>query len=545
MIAENSTQRKNVRCIEPTITPEMLKKSLNRPLRVAAYCRVSTQMEEQLNSYEVQRSYYMDKISREQDWSFAGIYADRGITGTDALKRDEFQKMIRKCKQGKIDMIITKSISRFSRNTVDCLEYVRLLKSIDVDVFFEEQGIHSKDNGAEFYITIYGSIAQSESENISANVRWGMAHRAKEGKVSFNYTNFLGYRKGDDGKPEIVDEEAEIIRKIYKQYLLGDSMGGIAKELTGKGIKTPSGKDNWSSGTIKSILTNEKYKGDALLNKTYVVDCISKKVRKNNGERPMYYVENNHPAIVDKNIFNKVQEEIKRRTGKKKVKQKGTKTELGKYSSKYALSELLFCGECGAPYRRCTWTASGQKKIVWRCISRLDYGKRYCKHSPTMEEEKLESAIIEAIMENANKSSGVLNTLKYYIKTGLATEDSEDKTLDLQIQIARLDEEYNNLLSQMTCDLDNCYDIEEKLVDILTKKHQLQNQLQEFERQKEKNESLKFRIDEIYDVLEIIKNHPVEFNNSIIRQIIDCIKVETKDKIRIIFAGGYDVEKMM
>jgi DNA invertase Pin-like site-specific DNA recombinase len=502
-------------------------------------------MEEQLNSYEVQRAYYTDKISREPKWSFAGIYADKGITGTDALKRNEFQKMIRMCKRGKIDMIITKSISRFSRNTVDCLEYVRLLKSINVDVFFEEQGIHSKDNGAEFYITIYGSIAQSEAENISANVRWGKAHSAKEGKVAFHYNNFMGYRKGSDGKPEIVEEEAEIIRKIYHHYLMGDSMNIIAKKLTEKGIKTPSGKEQWSTGTVKSILTNEKYKGDALLNKTYVVDCISKKVCKNRGERPMYYVENNHPAIIDKDIFNRVQEEIKRRVGKKKVKEKGTKTELGKYSSKYALSELLFCGECGTPYRRCTWTVGGQKKIVWRCISRLDYGKKYCKNSPTIEETKLQNAIAEAIFENAQRSADVLNVLKYYIKTGLTTDTSEDKTLDLQIQIVKLEEEYNNLLNQMTKDLENCDDIEEKLIDVVTRKHEAQNKLKEYKLIKEKNENIKYRLDEIFEVLESLKNHPMEFDNSIICQILDCIKVESKDKIKIIFVGGYEVEKFI
>lgn len=544
MIAEQ-THQKTVRRIEPTITLDLQKGNSARPLRVAAYCRVSTQMEEQLNSYEVQKNYYTDKINREPKWCFAGIYADKGISGTDVRKREEFQKMIRACKQGRIDMIITKSISRFARNTVDCLKYIRLLKSINVDVFFEEQGIHSTDNGAEFYITIYGSIAQSESENISANVRWGMNHRAKEGKVTFRYKNFMGYKKGNDGNPVIVEEEAEIIRNIYEQYLGGNSLSIIADNLTKENIKTPSGKDTWSSGTVKSILTNEKYKGDALLNKTYVVDCISKKVQKNNGERPMYYVENNHPAIVTKDIFNRVQEEFKRRNSKIGFKGKQNKTGLGRYSSKYALSELLFCGECGTPYRRCTWTATGKKKIVWRCINRLEYGKRYCHHSPSIEEEKLKTGIIEAIMENAIKTPELLNTLKNCIKKGIAPDESEDNILDLQIKIIKLDEEYNDLLNQMVVDIDKCDVIEEKLVDIVTQKHKLQDKIAKYKICKLQNENLKFRIDEIYEVVDGLKNHPIEFDNSVIRQVIDCIKVVSKDKITIIFVGGYEVTKII
>ena len=220
--------------------------------------------EEQLNSYEVQVKYYTERINREKGWQLAGIYADKGITGTSTRKRDEFNKMIKACRRHKVDMIITKSISRFARNTVDCLKYVRLLKELGVDVYFEEQGIHSTDPGAEFYITIYGSIAQSESENISHNVAWGKAQSAKEGNVFFAYKSFLGYRKGADGKPEIDPEQAAIVRSIYEQFLAGKSMQDIANELTGQGVPTPSGKSKWQATVIRSILSNEKYKGDAL-----------------------------------------------------------------------------------------------------------------------------------------------------------------------------------------------------------------------------------------------------------------------------------------
>lgn len=543
---EQTVLQRKVNYIAPKIKTETDAENSYRQIRVAAYCRVSTQMEEQLNSYEVQVKHYTDKINSEPKWSFAGIYADKGISGTSAKKRDEFMKMIRACKRHKIDMIITKSISRFSRNTLDCLKYIRILKELNVDVYFEEQGLHSKDAGAEFYITIYGSIAQSEAENISANVKWGKQQSTKEGKVSFSYNSFLGYKKGADGKPEIVEDEAKVVREIFDKYLEGESVRTIAKYLTANQIATPTGKEVWHYGTVKSILSNEKYKGDALINKTYVVDCISKKVKRNNGERAQYYVENNHPAIISPEKFNRVQEEMARRTSKKKVKQIGTKTELGKYSSKYALSELLICGECHTPYRRCTWTTTdGKKKIMWRCINRLDYGKKYCHHSPSVEESVLQNAIVQAVQNNIGKCSEVLEKLKQHIKMGLSGEQTEDKTIDIQIEIARLDKEYVDLLNQITADIENAEALESQLEEIIIKKHSLQNELQIYENSNSKQANTKTRLDEIFQIIEGLKNHPMEFNDVIIRQIIDCIIVESKEKIKVVFVGGYEVEQRL
>lgn len=543
---EQTVLQRKVNYIAPKIKTETDAENSYRQIRVAAYCRVSTQMEEQLNSYEVQVKHYTDKINSEPKWSFAGIYADKGISGTSAKKRDEFMKMIRACKRHKIDMIITKSISRFSRNTLDCLKYIRILKELNVDVYFEEQGLHSKDAGAEFYITIYGSIAQSEAENISANVKWGKQQSAKEGKVSFSYNSFLGYKKGADGKPEIVEDEAKVVREIFDKYLEGESVRTIAKYLTANQIATPTGKEVWHYGTVKSILSNEKYKGDALINKTYVVDCISKKVKRNNGERAQYYVENNHPAIISPEKVNRVQEEMARRTSKKKVKQIGTKTELGKYSSKYALSELLICGECHTPYRRCTWTTTdGKKKIMWRCINRLDYGKKYCHHSPSVEESVLQNAIVQAVQNNIGKCSEVLEKLKQHIKMGLSGEQTEDKTIDIQIEIARLDKEYVDLLNQITADIENAEALESQLEEIIIKKHSLQNELQIYENSNSKQANTKTRLDEIFQIIEGLKNHPMEFNDVIIRQIIDCIIVESKEKIKVVFVGGYEVEQRL
>ena len=535
---------KVVRVIEPTISVQETVNSTYRAIRVAAYCRVSTKQEEQLNSYENQVKHYTERINAEPGWILEGIYADKGITGTSYKKRDEFNRMIRRCKQGKIDMIIVKSIARFARNTVDCLKFVRMLRDLGVDVYFEEQGIHSNQPGAEFYITIYGCIAQSESENISANVRWGKAQSAKEGNVPFHYKNFLGYRKGADGKPEIDPDEAEIVRFIYDRFLAGDSLGGIAQKLEDLQIPSPSGKPKWQFSTIQSILTNEKYKGDAIINKTYIKDCISKKVMINNGDRPKYYVENNHPAIIDSLTFSRVQEEIARRNSKKKVKQKGSKTEQGRYSSKYALTELLVCGECKTPYRRCTWTISGQKKIVWRCISRLDFGKKYCHNSPSIEESVLHRAIMRAIMDTALKNSDVLKMLKLHIGMGFEENTTEDNALNIQVRIAEIDAEFKAMLSGVSSDTVDAFD-DAKASALITEKTELQKQLEQLQEIHQKRINTKHRLDDIYTILDGLKNRPMEYDDQMVRQILECVTVDSKEQITVIFIGGLKIKQSL
>lgn len=532
---------KTVRYIAPktSVSEDVKNKYLQK--RVAAYCRVSTQQEEQINSYEVQTRYYTEKINAEPKWKLVKIFADKGISGTSTKHRDEFNKMIRMCKRGRIDMIITKSISRFARNTVDCLKYIRLLKDINVDVYFEEQGIHSIENGSEFYITVYGSIAQSESENISANVRWGKEQSAREGNVSFHYKNFLGYRKGDDGKPEIVPEEAEIIRYIYERFLAGDSHQTIINNLQDKKILTPGGKERWTYGTLHSILTNERYMGDAIINKTYTVDCISKKKKRNNGERAKFYVENNHPAIIDRAIFGKVQEEIARRSGLRKVKQVGTKTELGKYSSKYALTELLVCGECGTPYRRCTWTSCGNKRIVWRCISRLDYGKKRCHDSPTMGEEELHRAIMRAIQTVAMQNSKLLQTLKNHIAMTVKCADSEDKELEIKVRLAEINEEFQKAMSMVSIDDDNNVIIEQKLTELIMEKELLSKELAKCS--SDHKATSQSKINEIARLTDILENQPLQFNDELVRQMLQCIVVESKERIKVIFNDGTEIDQ--
>ena len=534
---------KVVRFMPPTIDIQQKLRSAYRQTRVAAYCRVSTKQEEQLNSYDVQVKFYTEKINSEPKWTLVGIFADKGITGTSVKKREKFNELMRLCKRGKVDMIITKSISRFARNTVDCLKYVRMLRELKVDVFFEEQGIHSIDPSSEFYITIYGSIAQSESENISANVKWGKAQSAKEGNVAFHYKNFLGYRRGADGKPEIDPEEAEVIKLIYERFLAGDSLGGIIDCLAERAIPSPGGKERWTYSTIRSILSNERYKGDAIINKTYIVDCLSKKVKVNNGERPKYYVENNHPAIIDAVTFGRVQEELARRSGKRKVKQVGTKTEQGRYSSKYALTELLICGECGTPYRRCTWTVSGKKKIVWRCISRLDYGKKYCNGSPTIEESILHEAIMEAIQRTAMQNTEILNTLKLHIGMGLEGATGEDRSLDIQVRIAEINAEFKRMLDAVSSDMAEGSINEDRMTELMLEKRQLEAELGQYANAKQKRDFARSRIEEIYTILEGLANHPMRFDDQLIRQMLECVVVESKESIKVVFVGGLEVNQ--
>ena len=537
-----NTAPKRVRTIPATVQPLNVYSTEYLLKRVAAYCRVSTKQEEQLNSYETQVRYYTDRINREPGWKLAGIYADKGITGTSMKKRDEFNKLIRQCKRGKVDMIIVKSISRFARNTLDCLKITRMLRELKVDVYFEEQNLHSIDPSSEFYISIYGSVAQSESENISHNVTWGKARSAKEGNVFFAYKSFLGYHRGADGKPEIDPEQANTVRRIYDRFLAGDSLQQIANGLTADGIPTPMSRTVWQASVVQSILSNEKYKGDALLGKTYVEDCISKKVRVNAGERPQYYVENNQPAIIDTATFARVQEELARRASKRKVKQTGTTTEQGKYCGKYALTELLICGECGTPYRRCTWTVGGKKRIVWRCINRLDYGKKYCHHSPTMEEAPLQNAIMDAVLKTAQIDPNILQTLKQHIRLGLGAGAGEDKSVEIQIRIAQIDQEFKSLLNSVTAENQQELLTDPRITDLMTEKRQLEKELAEYAAAEQHRQNTASRLDNIFTILDGMKNHPLTYDDAVIRQILQCVIVESKEKIKVVFIGGMEVE---
>lgn len=533
------TTASNVRII-PAKSQMEISRSKYQQLRVAAYCRVSTEQEEQQNSYQVQIAYYTDLINRKKEWSLVGIFADEGISGTQTKKRTEFNRMIRMCKNKKIDLVITKSISRFARNTVDCLEYVRQLKNLGIGVIFEKENINTLTMTSEFMIALYGSFAQAESESISKNVSWGKEKAYREGKVQFQYQNLLGYRKGTDGKPEIVPEEAETIKLIYKLFLDGYSMTNIKKTLESKGILTAKGKKVWNESLISSILKNEKYVGDALLQKTYTLDCITHKVVRNHGERPMYLVTDHHAPIIDRDTYNRVQQELARRSSKRKISSKTT-TEQGKYSSKYALSELLICGNCGTPYRRTTWSARGKKQIVWRCISRLEHGKKYCPDSPTIKEEQLHKAIIHAINNYYSCRNDIARILKANIGTVLECQGQEE-IISIENRLKEIDAARNDLISLIAsggCD-------EEKLDSEFEKLYQEEQQFNErleiLKSQNKTSAETQAKLDKIMDMIEHEKFELETFDNVLIRKLIECIKVLNKAEILVIFKGGYEVK---
>ena len=360
----------------------------NKPkLRVAAYCRVSTDSDEQATSYEAQVEHYTEFIQKNPEWEFAGIYADDGISGTNTKNRDEFNRMIEDCEAGTIDMIITKSISRFARNTLDCLKYIRQLKDKNIPVFFEKEAINTMDAKGEVLITIMTSLAQQESQSLSQNVKLGLQFRYQNGQVQVNHNHFLGYTKDEEGNLVIDPEQAEVVKRIYREYLEGYSMDKIAKGLEADGILTGAGKTKWWTSTINKILRNEKYIGDALLQKTYTTDFLNKTRVKNNGIVPQYYVEGNHEAIIPKDIFLRVQEELVRR----RVVKTSANGKKRSYSCNHCFAQIVICGECGEMFRRIHWNNRGCKSIVWRCLSRLE-----C-HARTVNETVLENVVIQAI----------------------------------------------------------------------------------------------------------------------------------------------------
>ena len=513
--------------------------------RVAAYCRVSTNNKEQINSYEAQKVYYTQKIEENPDWELAGIFADRGLSGTSLKKRDNFNKMIAACKRGRIDTILTKSLSRFARNTVDCLETVRMLRARGIGVIFEKENINTLTESNEFLITLFSGFAQAESESLSGNIARGKMMSMQAGNVPFQYKKLLGYREGEDGKPEIDPEEAKTVRRIYRRYLEGCSLSQIQRELEADHVPTAQGIQRWSYQVIHNILTNERYIGDALLGKTYVLDCISKEVRKNNGERPQYYVENNHPAIIPREWFQRVKEEMTRRASKRKVMQRHGKTELGKYSAKYALSELLVCGECGTPYKRCTWARNGKKRIVWRCISRLEFGTKYCHDSPTLDEEKLHKAILEALNEFAQADSEVKEDMLNFTRLVWAGQEADGTSLiSLKQHLGGITAEQALLLDRVLENM-NDPDLNAQLKALMDEKQAVQDQIQAMEQEAAQSENRMSRMAELREWMAKLGVN-TEYNDEQVRMAVERITVVDAETIQIKFRyPGLEMDKKL
>ena len=503
-------------------------KGTARKLRVAAYCRVSTEEEEQQGSFEIQKLYYTEKINSTPEWEVAGIYADDGISGVHTKKRDGFNQMIQDCKKRKIDLILTKSISRFARNTLDSIQYVRMLKQMGIAVVFEKENINTATMNSEMILTVLSAFAQAESESISQNVARGKRMGYKHGKFAFPYGRIIGYRKGTDGKPEIIPEQAEIIRLIFNSYLQGDSLQSIKAKLETVGALTARGNTAWSAQSIQRILQNEKYCGDVLLQKTFTEDVLTGVHKKNTGQLPQYYIENYHEGIVSKQMFREVQAEIARRNSKSAANQR--KRRRGRYNSKYALTERLVCGDCGSPYKRVTWNIHGRKQIVWRCVNRIEYGTKFCGSSPSIPEEKLHRAILKAVQDLAanftDEVAAQINGILHSIQTG------ESIKPNLQEQLEQTQQEFDRLL-EMSLDFDEDTPfLDDRLKKLNSKIKRLKKAIDDSAAQQEKASHPEMLLSA--KVLQI-----QEYDDALTARIIEKITVRSRNEIEIRFIGGY------
>ena len=514
-----------------------------KKLRVVAYCRVSTELEEQESSYEAQVEYYTRKIEETDNWKMTGIYADDGKSATNTKKRDDFNAMIKDALDGKIDMILTKSVSRFARNTVDSLLTIRKLKEKNVAVVFEKEGVNNLDGTGEILITILSSLAQEESRNISENTRWGVVRRFENGKMIVNHNKFMGYTKNENGDLVIVPEEAKIVRLIFRLYLEGYSAKKISQYLEENGIKTATGQDKWYDSVIFKMLRNEKYMGDALLQKTYTVDFMTKKKVINKGIVPQYYVEDDHEPIIPKELFYRVQEELARRASMNKSAVTRKKNQKSKFSSEYALTGLLLCGDCGQEYRRVTWSRNGKKKIVWRCSNRLTNGTKHCKKSETLEEGVLKRAVMEAINRITRGDGDFVGAFRQNVIQVIGSYNGEQEPDEYDEKIKEKEEEMVALIAKnarvgsYTDEFDERYRRMAEEITIL-KEEQIEDR-----RKKKLAASYEQRLRDMDSFLEKQTCQIPEFDNDLVRRLIASIKVVSAEKLIIQFQSGIVMEQ--
>ena len=508
-------------------------KPANQKLRVAAYCRVSTDSEEQINSYKNQLAFYTEKINGKTEWKFAGVYADEGITGTSMKHREDFKRMLRACREGRIDLILCKSVSRFGRNSVDVLRTIRALRERGIGVVFEKEGVDTRTMNSELILAFHSAFSQSESESIRENVSRGLRMAYEQGTIAIG-PNLYGFRKSQNGGVEIDEEQAAVVRQIAQWFLDGDSLHTIVDKLAQRHIPSPKGKDTWSTPTIRSILSNEKYKGDVLLQKTYKPSLFSDRAVKNDGALKKYYIEGVLPRILEPDTFDRIQEELAKRGAKRPTSEKA-KTPFGRYSGKYALSTLVVCGQCGALYRRVTWYRKGEKQIMWRCGTRLD-GKANCPDSPTLEENKLQSAVMEAISKQYIHKDNALEVTMQSIRSVL-TPETADSEYAIRTKINELQKEKKDLIARALAENDDGkYDFQ--FARIKQELEGLQAQLEGVQATQKTQAMDEKRMEEIASLLEKFKENGLSFDDLLVRKVVETIRVESAEKLEITFKDG-------
>lgn len=492
-------------------------------LRVAAYCRVSTDNLEQLESYKSQVQHYTDMINENSEWQMADIYADEAITGTAVKKRENFQRMINDCMNGEIDMIIVKSISRFARNTLDTLKYVRMLKEKQVAVLFEEENINTSTMDGELLLTILSSVAQQEVQNISEHVKLGLSMKMRRGEmVGFN--GCLGYDYNSADKTITVNpQQAEIVRYIFERYVEGAGGKIIARELKNLGYMNKAGNTNWSDSGIVGIIKNEKYKGDLLMGKTFTLDPISKRRLENQGEEDQFYIENHHEPIITKELFEMAQQILKRRTGSHS---KGNNRE--KFSRQYAFSCMLKCGFCGGTLTRRSWNANTEyQKTIWHCVSATKKGKHNCPYCKGIAEDLIEQAFIRSYNLLCANNNSFVDSFLEKVKQALQVDNNSKEIKVVEKEIIQLKERKSSLVDMR---LDEKIDEEtyrKKLADITEKLDKLYDKKQEYKALLEEQKDINQRLLEFQKIL---NNHELleEFDRHVFECIVDTVIVGEK-----------------
>ena len=495
--------------------------------RVAGYARVSTDSDEQYTSYEAQVDYYTKFIQRNPNWTFVDVYTDEGISAVMTKHRDGFNRMIADALAGHIDLIVTKSVSRFARNTVDSLTTVRKLKEKGVEVYFEKENIYTLDSKGELLITIMSSLAQEESRSISENVTWGKRKQFADGKVCLPYGRFLGYEKGEDGLPKIVPEQAKVVTYIYDLFMTGLTPNLIARRLIAEKIPTPGGKTKWSPSTIRSILTNEKYMGDALLQKEFTIDFLQKKKKINEGEVPQYYVKDSHPAIISRELFMRVQAEIKRRQ------------QFGhSYNGKSVFSTRIVCGDCGAFYGSKVWNSTDKfRRVVWQCNNKYNGDK--C-NTPHITEEDLKRRFMVAFNKLISNKAQLVEDCETMLVILTDTTELDAKLEELRREQEIVVEMTRKWVSDQASSTQGSSNYEERYEALVQRYEQLVAQIRELDGQRtsrlERAEGISLYLRKIIDAEEL-----EEFDPRVWVEVIEKVTIFHDNRVVFTFQDGKEV----
>ena len=494
--------------------------------KVAGYARVSIDNEEQLTSYTAQVEYYTSYIKDKLDWEFVNVYTDEGISGTNTSKRDGFNNMIKDALNGKIDLIITKSVSRFARNTVDSLTTVRKLKDKGIEIYFEKENIWTLDSKGELLITIMSSLAQEESRSISENVKWGHRKRFTDGQVYMPFKNFLGYERGENGEPVVNEEQAKLVRRIYKMFLEGRTAHSIAKKLSEENIKTPGGKDRWQSGTINSILKNERYKGDALLQKNFTPDFLTKKQKKNEGEVQQYYVENSHEGIISKEVFEMVQQELEKRS-----------TSKNRYSGVSIFSSKIKCMECGNFYGSKVWHSNSKyRKVIYQCNHKFKEDNK-CS-TPNLDEDGIKKLFVKAMnqiilnKDDIIKNIEAINDLIFNNEKLIEQKDVKSRKL------TKLVEEMQRMININATTISNQEEYQNKYSKLMNEYEKIRSDYENIEKEVTEKVSKAERFNSFIKTLKKQEILITKFDDNLWGSLLDIVEVKNKDNIEFVFKDG-------